>query len=234
MTREVSLTKGRVAVVDEDDYVNLTKYKWYYDSNGYAYRRKTYGHYNSKLVSMHREVLDDVPNGLVVDHINRDKLDNRKSNLRAVTQSENAANSGPRTGGSSTYKGVHWSRQSKRWVSKIEKRGEYHTLGFFKIEEHAALAYNLKAVELFGDCAYLNKLSITEIDPSLENRPSSMYLGVTFVNRVSKWRAYIGSNSSRKHLGYFTQEYDAAKAYNESAIEIYGDAAKLNEIERVV
>ena len=90
----IKLNKGRVAIVDDDQYDELNKYKWFATGDGYAARRITKDNGKEGSVRMHRQITNQWNyNGeIVVDHINRDKCDNRKSNLRLVTHAENAEN----------------------------------------------------------------------------------------------------------------------------------------------
>jgi len=229
LTKEIPLTQGKVALVDAEDYESLTQYSWYYDENGYAYRRKTTGYHKSKLVSMHREILGYIPEGKVVDHWNRDKLDNRKKNLRITSQSNNAANSPPRKG-TSKFKGVYWSDIYKRWVSKIGKEGRYFHLGLYDCEINAAIAYNLKAIELYGDFAYLNKVERVEIDWSLEKPPrkTSKYIGVSKHPDTGRYRSLVKYQGKSIHLGYFKSEEMAAKFRDFWTYDITRNKEKLN------
>lgn len=131
------------------------------------FAKRNYGlkNYKSKTQSLHRFIWEfynkkEVPSGYVIDHINRNTLDNRIENLRLATRNQNAQNSRPIRGSSSKYKGVGWDKNKIRWIAKIyysvkdEKRYKY--IGRFKTEKEAALAYDREAKKLFGDFAYLN------------------------------------------------------------------------------
>lgn len=214
MTKEIPLTKGKIAIVDAEDFEWLNKYSWYYEDNGYACRRKTFGHYDSAKVYMHREILGYVPPVKVADHINGNRLDNRRDNLRKVTQSKNAINSPPRKG-TSKYKGVHWNKGYGRWVAKIEKEGAYYYLGQFDCEINAAIAYNKKARELFGEYAYLNKVPRSYIDKTKERptRNTSKYLGVSYTKTTGRYRSVVRRKGEKPvHIGYFDNERAAALA----------------------
>jgi hypothetical protein len=103
---------------------------------------------------MHREVVDAKP-GDIVDHINHDRLDNRRSNLRICTHSQNCANGeGLRSHNSAGYKGVYAVRD--KWRAQIRVNGRCHHLGYFVTKREAAIAYNEAAVRLFGPFASLN------------------------------------------------------------------------------
>lgn len=152
--KEIQLTKGKVAIVDDDDYEELVKNKWHLTAQGYAARRATFSYYNSKIVSMHRTILNYDGN-LFVDHINGDKLDNRKENLRLATVAQNVMNSQKRSG---EYKGV--SRSTKnRYRARLTVKGKELNLGLFDNQHDAARMYNFWAKDIFGDYATLNKIT---------------------------------------------------------------------------
>jgi two-component SAPR family response regulator len=154
MAKEIPLTQGKVAIVDDEDYEELVKHSWHVTAQGYAARRVTISYYNSTIVSMHRTVMC-YEGDLLVDHINGDKLDNRKENLRLATVAQNVMNSAKRSG---VYKGV--SRSSKnRYRSRLTYKGKELNLGVFESSHDAARMYNFWAHDLFGEYATLNKIS---------------------------------------------------------------------------
>ncbi len=104
---------------------------------------------------MHRQIMN-APAGLVVDHIDGNGLNNRKSNLRVCTQGQNSLNSRPRRNCSSRYKGVSFYKRDKIWQAQIFYNFRTINIGRFDDEVEAALAYDRKAEELFGEFAYLN------------------------------------------------------------------------------
>lgn len=146
--------KGKFALVDDEDYEKVIKFKWYL-SHGYV----VYQHYlckdGKRIYSWLHRLVMDAPKGMDVDHINRNKLDNRKQNLRICTHPQNLFNSKDK-GGSSQFKGVAWNKYHKKWQAYIGKDYKKYRLGYFNVEEDAAKAYDLKAKELFGEFAYLN------------------------------------------------------------------------------
>jgi hypothetical protein len=91
-----------------------------------------------------------------IDHINRDKQDNRMVNLRLASSSENGMNSSKQKGATSQYKGVSWYAKYKKWRSTIMKDGVQKHLGHYNTEEEAARAYDKAAKEIFGEYANLN------------------------------------------------------------------------------
>jgi len=152
----IPLTKNQVAIVDEKEFEYLAKFKWYCSTKGYAVRDIVING-KKKCQWMHRIVSGAVC-GVQVDHINHNKLDNRKENLRFCNNQKNHFNSPPQKGGSSKYKGVHWDSKSKKWRAQIHLGDRKKSLGSFKDEEDAALAYNEGAKKYFSEFAHLNKI----------------------------------------------------------------------------
>lgn len=146
-TKLIPLTKGQFAIVDEEDFSRLSKYNWHLSSSGYAVRR---GPKNS-LVGMHRFILK-IRKKLQGDHINLDRLDNRKSNLRNATPSQNQCN---RTSLRGELKGVQKScrKLSKPYQARIGIKRKLHHLGFFETQDAAVKAYKAAAKKHHGDFA---------------------------------------------------------------------------------
>jgi hypothetical protein len=155
VVREIPLSQGYVALVDEDDYEWLSQWCWYY-SRGYAVRSRYFPETQKcNTVRMHRLILS-APKGVEVDHINTNTWDNRRANLRLVDRVKNVWNQSPTRGGTSKYKGVYWNKDRKKWHVQMVCLGERIHVGFFKDEIEAALAYDEKAVQYFGEFAWLN------------------------------------------------------------------------------
>jgi len=155
--RFVPLSHGNFSIVDTDDYDHLSKYKWYTSQDGnhfYAYAYISIGN-KKKKIFIHRYIMN-APKGLVVDHIDGNGLNNRKSNLRICTKAQNVQNCRPRSNCSSKYKGVFWNKANKKWSATIHKGDMRMYLGGFKKEIDAARAYDQTAAEFFGEFAYLN------------------------------------------------------------------------------
>lgn len=147
---KIQLTKGKFAIVDRDDYEELSQHKWYFHSKGYAVR-DTGGRKNRHSIMMHQEVM----NSKWIDHINRNKLDNRKSNLRKATPSQNQANHPKRMNNTSGYIGVSETPQ-QRFHAYIENNYKRINIGYFRTAKEAAIARDIVAKKLHGDYASLN------------------------------------------------------------------------------
>lgn len=144
--KKIPLSKGKFAIVDNEDFERVKSINWHF-INGYAD--------NSRFGFLHRFILN-YKGLLMVDHINGNPLDNRKSNLRLVTRAQNLMNTKPQVNKSSKYKGVYFSKNTKKWISRIIKDGVHYSLGVFTNEIEAAKTYDEKAIELFGEYARLN------------------------------------------------------------------------------
>jgi hypothetical protein len=158
--RAIPLTQGKYALVDEADYADLIRHSWSANRNrsGYNGHHDTFYAVRSKpgqTIRMHRQIMDAGPDQ-VVDHINHNGLDNRRSNLRLCSIAENARNTQGWRSRSSRYKGVSYRRRSDKWRAAITYKQKQFSLGEFDSETDAARAYNAKARELFGEFAYLN------------------------------------------------------------------------------
>lgn len=155
----IQLTRGKQTMVDDDDYDELSRFKWWTDAYGYALT-SIGGRRDKKNVRMHRMIVQ-AKKGEVVDHIDGDPLNNQRNNLRIGTQKENIRNSKPRKSRSG-YKGVSWYKQTSSWVARVVCDGKYYHVGYYKNPEDAARAYNKKATELFGEFARLNIVQTKE------------------------------------------------------------------------
>ena len=159
--RRIQLTQGRFALVDNEDYDEIASYKWcahqrQNSKNCYAVRtvRLSFGRY--KTVYMHRAILSPGPR-LEVDHANGNGLDNRRSNIRACTHSENIRNRAKRAKASSQFKGVSWNVAARRWAANIHSGPDRQIfLGYFADEVEAAKSYDAAARHHFGRFARLN------------------------------------------------------------------------------
>lgn len=161
--KEIPLTRGLHAIVDDEDYEWLNRHKWCalkHKSTFYAVRgvgpRK-----NFSTVFMHRDILNPSP-GMETDHRNGNGLDNRRCNLRECTRSQNNANQRSHRGSTSKFRGVSWCDHSKRWVAQLNHNGTRVLFKRFSTEQEAALAYNDAALKYFGEFARLNVITEAE------------------------------------------------------------------------
>lgn len=130
---KVKLSKGEIALVDKQDYQRVIGLPWYKDKEGYARNS------SNEYVLMHRFILKP-PKGMYTDHINHNRLDNRRSNLRICKPAENAWNRTHKPRGSSKYRGVCWDKSRNKWRATIVVNKKYITIGRFKTEKEALLA----------------------------------------------------------------------------------------------
>lgn len=155
-----------------------------------------------------------------VDHIDRDKLNNSLSNLRWVTSSQNSMNTSP-ISKTSNFRSVYFSREKKKWASKIKVEGEETFLGYYHKEEEAAYAFKFAAPLFFGDHAP-EGLITGECPEWIKNRVAlamsggikqkvSKYPGVS--KNGGKWSARITENKITRTIGIYGTEEDAAQAY---------------------
>jgi len=147
--KRIPLGGGLYAYVDAADYEWLSQYSWSYRA-GYAGCR-----IKGKTVLMHRLIMN-TPKGKVVDHVDGNRLNNCRANMRNCTPGENRCNQAKHIGSVSRYKGVFYLERTGRYYAKIRQRGKEYWLGCFDDEVEAARAYDRKAVELFGEFARLN------------------------------------------------------------------------------
>jgi hypothetical protein len=151
--KEIKLTNGKITLVDDEHYEYLNQFTWYEHSRGYVQTTMS----GNKKVYMHR-LINETPKGKVTDHINRDKKDNRKCNLRTCETFQNQQNT-VRPLGAIKYRGVTIDkRKTKPYQARIKINGYHKHIGLFKTEEEAANAYNEYAYVYHGEFAIMNKI----------------------------------------------------------------------------
>lgn len=149
----ITTSKNEEILVDKECYLDLNKYSWSIKPDGYACAK-----ISGKTYLMHRYLLN-AKNGEIIDHINGNKLDNKKLNLRYSNPLNNAHNKTKLENTTSKYIGVHFYKNRNKYVSTLTKAGKKYHLGYFETEKEAAKAYNTKAIELYGEFANLNDLN---------------------------------------------------------------------------
>jgi hypothetical protein len=141
--KTIPLTKGKFAIVDDEDFEWLNQWKWQLSWNGYAIRHKHIRlglhKYTSEIVRMHR-LINKTPLGNLTDHINRDKLDNRKINLRNANKSINSINRDRPSNNKSGIRGVYWDKFNNKWRAELKINGIKKSLGRFFDKRDAVLA----------------------------------------------------------------------------------------------
>jgi AP2 domain/HNH endonuclease len=156
---EIPLTKGFIALVDEEDFDLVSQMRWYAHAdrrnNVYA-RSRTH---NQTGIYMHRLILG-AAKGDEVDHHNHNGLDNRRSNLRLCSRTQNNGNARLQRHNTSGFKGVSFNKPRNRWQAYINFEGKKISLGYFDSPRHAALKYNAAASEYFGEFANVNRFPI--------------------------------------------------------------------------
>lgn len=152
---EFKFSNGSVGFIDEDDSHLLEEYRWSVARGLNTYYARSERIINGKrtMIQLHRLITRAKP-GELVDHKNRNGLDNRKENLRICTNSQNQGNSEKQINNTSGFKGV--SMDKNRWVAQIQFNGKRKKLGYFDKKEDAAKKYNEFALEYFGEFARLN------------------------------------------------------------------------------
>lgn len=152
-TKLILLTKGKFAIIDDEDFEHINQWCWYYSNWGYAVRFE-----GRKSIFMHR-IIAKTPKGMDTDHIDKNRLNNSKSNLRICSKRENQGNRWkPKIKTTSKYKGVSFCKQDGIFVAYGSENGKTKRLGGFEKEKDAAIAYNNWASKHFGKFAVLNPI----------------------------------------------------------------------------
>jgi hypothetical protein len=153
--KEIKLTQGKVTLIDDEDYEYLNQWKWHlHDGHGAQYATRTIYRKGGKQrqINMHRLIMN-TPNGMEVDHLDRNGLNNQKNNMRNCTRKENSRNRDPKS--ASGYIGVYCQGKSQI-IARIYVNGKDIFLGSFKNKEDAARARDNAAKIYFGEFATIN------------------------------------------------------------------------------
>ncbi len=222
-------------IIDEELWYELSKVGWYLNNKYIS------GTINGKTIRLHRYLLD-APDNLFVDHIDGNPLNNKKSNLRLATKEENSYNKIKYKNTIHQYKGITYIKKNinNPFYVSITKDTKNYTVGHFDTEIKAAIAYNIKAKELFGEFANLNEINIdnesyNEIEKEVLNKISNkqkLYIGTT-KTKYNTYRATYQFKGKSYHLGCFDNEVKCALAYNLKKIELNNNNStnlKLNEL----
>lgn len=196
----------QMVLIDDADYSRFSHYRLRLNAGGYAtITNRCHG----ESILLHRQIIS-APKGIMVDHKNQNRLDNRKENLRLCTRSQNMANHKVHVERS----GVHWHGQNKKWQVRVG--GAYQ--GTFTDWDAAANCYNQRAKEKYGEFAITIpcKTMLPEEWTRYQARvgSTSRYTGVCRPKGRTKWFAQATVDKRLVTIGYFDQEKDAALAYN--------------------
>lgn len=155
--KEIELTQGQVAIVDDEDYEYLSQWKWHLHNayGGGMYARRSSSPPNKSSIYMHRVIMKAKKENLV-DHIDGNGLNNLRGNLRLCNHAENSRNRKKNKNNTVGYKGVSFDKSHNIFRVDISVEGKRVFVGNYKKQEEAALAYDKKAKELYGEFANLN------------------------------------------------------------------------------
>lgn len=226
----LSKNKGFTKVSPED--MDLAQsYKWYL-LNGYAsteVSKRSHPTEGGNKLYLHRLILKP-PNGLFTDHINGDRLDNRRSNLREATFAQNSRNTpGNPFGRISKYKGVNRVSTTNRWKATITADGVFHYLGCYETEEEAAAAYDSAASYFFKEYAYTNfpcPIPLSPkylIDQTPANKNKFKHTTLYFENRSQRWMVKFWRKRHCRHIGSFRTKEMAIVARDKALVLLQGD-----------
>lgn len=198
--------QGKYAIVDDEDYERVMKYKWHVSHAGYPVRKATVSKGKERTLLLHRFIMNmDFGNNLEIDHINRDTLDAQKQNLRICTTAENKRNRSINKNKIVGFKGVH--KEGRGWRAVIYFNGKKYNLGTYLLQKDAALAYDRAARKYFGEFACLNFPDINDYQHlnKTSDKKTSQLIGVS--KKINRYVSYY----KKVYLGSFLTE---AEAYN--------------------
>jgi hypothetical protein len=160
--KEIQLTKGKVALVDDEDFEYLNQFKWYASraKNGFYVHRALKGINRKQIKTSIHRVIMKAEKGIIIDHVDGNGLNNQKNNLRICTLGQNQMNRGAQLNNKSGFKGVHYFNNTtdKNWIAKISYNKKIIYLGSYSNPIDAARAYNEAAIKYHGEFANLNKI----------------------------------------------------------------------------
>ena len=170
-------SNGEPFIFDVEDYEKIKDIHWYINKNGYVV---------STIYRQHRLIMD-CPDNMIVDHINHNKADNRKCNLRITTQSENSRNVALRKNNKSGVTGVYWSNHFNKWIAKITIDKKESTLGMFDVFEEAVTARKNAELKYYGDYSYEKSQLIQSSRIELPTKSSEGNYFGRIINKFGKY-----------------------------------------------
>ncbi len=227
-TIPLSNGNGLVAIVDDEDFERVSRNTWRLTRTGYV---STF--FSKKHKLLHRTIMEITDRSIKIDHINGNKLDNRKENLRQATTSQNAWNAGVTKKSSSGYRGAYLCKATNHWRSDLMVNGKRMSLGNYATAEEAAKARDKKALELQGEFARLNfpDFDYTNYEPKPLNvgKLTSTTRGVYWCKYFQMWKAGFHVNKKFIYVGSFDTQEEAAKAINAKRAEVGYKQFRRNE-----
>lgn len=228
LTVYIELTRGAKTLVDWEDAEWLNQWIWICSSKGYATRTYRCKEKSGKkhLVTMHRAIMErhgHCIEGLEIDHINRDRLCNIKSNLRVATRSQNGANRTRHCNNTSGTTGVTYHKASNRWRAFIQFQKQWIRLGSFISKDDAIAARKEAEIQYFGQWANpLNEQYNGEWAASANTdgyrKSQSGHFGIWWNKDRSRWLVKFTFKRERKYVGSF-KTIDEAIAARDKAIK---------------
>lgn len=239
--KKIALSNGGYALVSDKDHPYLRHSKWSRRRKRstsdvwYAMRWNPETRIN---IPMQRDILGS-REGYLIDHRDGNGLNNMRSNLRFSTPLQNNRNRKIPSHNTTGYKGLRYYPFGKGgcWMARIKIFGRYIQLGYYKTKEEAAIAYNIAAKKHFGAFARLNQLPpefANVIPQSIKpgTRPrinnTSGYEGVGYFKQSKSWYSRLRYESQVIYFGYFDSKEEAAYIRDQFALQLFGDSAKLN------
>lgn len=242
--KQIPLTQGKFALVDDEDYEELSKLKWHLHKGKSVFYAATNAKDESgkwKLFLMHRVILKLTNPNIKCDHKDGNGLNNQNSNIRICNLCENARNSRLPKNNKSGYKGVSFNHRLNKFMSTIGCNSKKIHIGYFDNKKDAALAYDIAARHFHGEFSRLNFPDIVTYsehilkatswafsDKRLRPNNTSGFRGVHLFKRDNIWVAQITVRGKTVSLGRFETSLDAAKAYDDAARKHFSNKAKLN------
>lgn len=219
--KEIQLSQGKLAFVDDEDFEPLLKLgRWSYSENrrggnGYADNEKEGGMHRCVMLMHGHDLIEKV-----VDHVDRNGLNNQKNNLRVCNDTQNKANRRVDKANKSGYRGVRFDPRINRWTAKIIVNGKSRSAGSYEDARTAAIARDILAKRVRGDYAAINvpdatveeTQRITHLldNPKFRQKRKSRFHGVS-TTKTGKWRCYVSIKRGQQNIGTFDNETMAAK-----------------------
>lgn len=219
--RNIILKPNGIAIVDDADFEIINNRRWYLSKQGYAIGGESSNGIKS-FVKMHRLIMGINDANVKIDHIDGDKLNNQRINLRVASSAQNRHNSRKILNTKNNYKGVSYVKKLNLYQSRCRMNGNDFYLGLYKTEISAAYAYNKKSIELCiytrinylpFETSYLEKILKEELVTN-KSDIQSIYKYIYFKKKegrmnCGKWFIQFKHNGTRYYKGYFINEDDA-------------------------